>query len=152
MRAASTEYKLAEGVADYRAVHTFLKAEAQHPALRREGLEPVEYKTERVHTPTIIAWRNGRVVGVMATKFVRPWGVVASPYHIAYDIRNHIPVALRLAEHYEGFLRLAGVPDYTVVLPNYKLGSIRIFTELHESVRVMQVLGGRFDAYLVKVP
>lgn len=152
MHPSRTAYTLASNPADYRECHDFLRTEAQHPAVAWEGLGQLQYQTERVHTPTILARRGGQVVGVMATKFVKPWGVVASPYHIAYDIKNHIPIALRLAEHYEAFLRLAGVPDYTVVLPNYKKGSIRIFTELHDSVRMMRVLNDRFDVYLVKVP
>ncbi len=151
MYAARTTYRLATSPTDYKACHAFFRAEARHPKAEAEDLA-TDYKTEKIGSPTVYALRDENVIGVMATRIVPQFGIVACPYHISYDITNHMLVAMHLADCYEFFLRQAGIPSYTVVLPNYKRGSIRLFTELHTSQLVKRVLDDRFDVLLVQVP
>ncbi len=152
MYAACTEYKLAHTASDYRKCHAFFKTEAQHPHIEAEGLQPVEYTPERISWPTIYALRAEKVIGVMATKVIPSYGMVAAPFHIAYDLKNHIPVTMRLTDCYEACLRENHIYSYTVIIPNYKPGTLRLFTELRYSQLLKQVLDDRFDVLLVEVP
>lgn len=151
MYPASTAYRLARTPADYRACHAFFRAEMQHPTCENEGLSG-QYETEKITYPTVVAVRDKAVVGVLATKIVPPYGVVGSPFHIAYDIKNPVPVTFRLMDAYESALREAKVPYYTVVVPNYKPFAVRIFTELRPATLLGTVLDDRFNVYQVQVP
>lgn len=63
--------------------------------------------------PTVVAVRNGEIVGFVATQ-PNPDAVVAGP--LVIDGGPNIFIFLRLAEGYENVLRLAGVKTYLHVI------------------------------------
>ena len=63
--------------------------------------------------PTIIAERDGTVIGAMATKD-RDDMVVAGPILVSVPNRNNGIVTLRLTEAYERALRASGVSRYLI--------------------------------------
>ncbi len=150
MYPASTTYQLCQTPDDYAACHEFFRTEAIHPICRRENEGYPEYTYEPIEFPTVLATRNGKVVGVMATRRV-PQGVMASPMHVAYDIKNHVPVGIRLIDHYEAALRALGVPEYFVVMPSFKASGCRIFTELRPGTLVRHILKNRYNIYQIQV-
>ena len=152
MYSARTEYRLAHSPADYRACHAFFRTEAQHPRCKAENEGFPEYVTEAIKYPTVYAVRDEKIVAVMATRMVSKVGIVANPCHVSYDIKNHVPVLLRLIDCYEFFLQLEQVPEYWVVMPNYKPSGRRIWEELRNAELSHQVLNNRFNVYRVQVP
>jgi hypothetical protein len=61
--------------------------------------------------PTIVAEREGKIVGVLATTPHR-YRIIAGPLAIDPGIKVKSFVALRLIEAYEVILRLSGVTQY----------------------------------------
>ena len=146
-----TTYRLAASPAAYRACHAFFRAESEHPTCIAEHGE-VPYQQEAIQYPTVYAWRDDTVVGVIATKIIKDVGVVASPLHVSYNIKNHVPTLLRLIDCYEFFLRKAEIPYYIVAIPNYKPSGVRIFTELRQGHFSHSILNDRYHVYYVPVP
>lgn len=97
MHSATTTYKLISQPYEYRALHKIA--------------EKVGVKTDAgLSWPTVVAERDGRVVGFLSSQFKKN-NVVAGP--IAIDVDGPtIFVARRLVEFYELFLYAARVPRY----------------------------------------
>ena len=91
-----TQYHLATTSHDYRRCNEFLR-----------GAE-VEYK--HLSFPTVMAERDGGIVGIVSTQ-PRKDLVVAGPMHVGVD-GNPSFVFMRLVECYERVLKLAGVTFY----------------------------------------
>ena len=92
----TTQYHLATTSHDYRRCNKFLR-EAE-----------VEYK--RLSFPTVMAERNGGIVGIVSTQ-PRKDMIAAGPIYVDVD-GNTSFVLIRLIEAYENILRAAGVKDY----------------------------------------
>jgi hypothetical protein len=148
MYAARTTYHLANTPADYKALHAFFKAEAAHPQAKAEGWP--EYKPFTVSFPTVYARRDGQTVGVLASQFHPRYGLVASPFHVSYTIKNHVPTVIRLVDTYEAILREAGVPGYLILVPSFKPSGKRIFADLKQGDLVGSLPHLRMDLYHVK--
>lgn len=149
MYPARTEYLLCKTPADYKLCHDFFKAESQHPLREQEGLP--DYKFQKVNAPTIRAMRDGKVVGVVATRLSKKWGWAANPCHVAYDIPNHVPVLIRLIDAYEDELRKRGTEFYKILMPAYKPSAVKIFGEMKQAILWNQSHDKRLNVYLVSV-
>lgn len=88
MKPIKTTYRLAAVPSDYRAVRA------------------LSGTTERMTWPTVVAERDGRIIGCFGTYFSDD-AIVAGAMHAPHAI-----VGLRLIEAYERVLRLAGVRSY----------------------------------------
>ncbi len=150
MYSRDTQYLLCKTAADYKACHGFFKAESAHPACRMEGLPPYAY--EKIESPTIRAIRHGQVVGVISTRRSPKYGWAANPCHVAYDLKNHVPVLLRLISHYEDTLHAMGVTEYKILMPSYKPSGVKIFEDLKDAKLFNQSHDKRLNIYLVQIP
>lgn len=99
MHPRDTSYDLAHTLADYQAAHRFM---------RQEGAEGAE---ERLSFPTVLARREGRVVGLLSTAIYAPY-IVATNLVLAKTLPRPLLLAIRLFERYEAVLRQAGVTSY----------------------------------------
>lgn len=94
----STMYRLASSSADYKKAHAFLSEE--------------DAKPKRLSFPTILAEREGELVGVLGT-WPSDQAVVAGPIAVRpLNGGNPSFLLLHLAEAYENILRAAGVKFY----------------------------------------
>ena len=96
MKPRDTVYRLAHSPKDYAACR----------ALLREQGEDV-----RLSFPTVMAEREGAVVGFCATQ-PRKDAVVAGPLVVAKDLPRPGITIIRLGEAYENVMRAAGVKVY----------------------------------------
>ncbi len=151
MYSARTLYHVAASPAQYRACHEFFRHESKHPLCLQENPGFPTYTHEAITFPTIQAIRDGKVVGVMASRMSPKLGLVASPLHVAYDIKNAIPTVFRLIDCYEYILRNAGLTHYVVISPNFKPAGRRIWEELKQAELCFQALNDRYNVYRVKV-
>jgi hypothetical protein len=149
MHPTSTQYRLCQTPADYKACHAFFRQESKHPRYTFDNEGCPDYKQVQISYPTILAVRGNKVVGVMATRINPKWGVIGSPCHVAYDIKNHVPVLFRLIDCYEYFLRHAGIAHYTVIMPNFKPSGRRIWEELRQAELCRQIYNNRYNVYRV---
>jgi len=147
MYAARTTYHVASSPTVYKKLHNFFRGESAHPLAKAEGLPP--YASFTISFPSVYGLRDGKVIGVMASQYHPEYGLVASPLHVAYDLKNHVPTFLRLIDCYEVLLHEAGVPEYLVLLPSWK-PSIRFFTDLKHGEK-LAVLPHRLELYSIKV-
>lgn len=95
MRSRDTTYRLARTPQDYKRCHTLLAVHGQD--------EP------QLSWPTIMAWRDGEVVGCLSTQATKE-AIIAGP--IAVISPRPFWAMVRLAEAYEVVLRQAGVQGY----------------------------------------
>lgn len=102
-----TLYRLATSPADYRKCHALMRAS-----------NPTSGNTPKLGYPTVVAEKDGTVVGFIST--VRhPKLIVAGPVHAPNGI-----IALRLFEAYENFLWHAGVRGYLIPAKEHDHGSM----------------------------
>jgi len=151
MYSERTTYTLCKTPADYKLCHDFFKAENSHPLRLKEGLEDREYVFEKIKAPTIRAMRDGKVVGVIATKKIEGEDHIANPCHVSYDLKNHVPVLIRLIDAYETELRKLKVPHYKILMPSYKPSARRIFEQYKKSVLFNRSSDKRLNIYIVPV-
>lgn len=90
----STRYHIATEPDEYERVAAFLEVDPDVPGF-----------------PTVFATRDQRIVGVISTH-PRTDAVIAGPMKFDPDIDNPRPMARRLGEFYEGWLRAMGVQQY----------------------------------------
>lgn len=95
MKVKGTEYRLATTTNHYKMCH----------ALARQNEVDV-----KLSFPTVIAIREGKLVGFLTTKKSKQ-AVIAGPL-VMNGLVNKAIVAMRLAEGYEEVLSEAGVTDY----------------------------------------
>jgi hypothetical protein len=97
MKPVKTLYRVADNSGDYKKCH----------ALLREFM-PEEERT--FNWPTVVAERDGEIVGFLATYVVKGF-IEAGPMVIAVEGHKSF-VALRLVEAYENLLQLLGYKSY----------------------------------------
>ena len=152
MYSERTTYTLCKTPADYKLCHDFFKAENSHPLRLKEGLEDREYVFEKIKAPTISAIRDGKVVGVIATKTWKGCDEhIANPCHVSYDLKNHVPVLIRLIDAYETELRKLKIPHYKILMPSYKPSARRIFEQYKKSILFNRSEDKRLNIYIVPV-
>ena len=147
MYPARTAYKLVSGVKEYQACHTFMAAECKHPLALKDQVPPPG--KPKFCFPTVYAERDKKLVGLMASQLHKRLGLIVCPIHISYALKNHVPVALRLIEAYEGILRQAEQTNYHVVSPAFKPSGRRIWEELRHAELIWQSADKRLNLYLV---
>ena len=140
-----TTYHIATAGADYKRIHAFFRAESARG--EAEGLPP--YQPFSISFPSVYGLREGQIVGVMASQLHPEYGLVVSPLHVAYSIKNHVPTVIRLTDCYEAVLADGGIEDYLIVLPSWK-PSKRIFSSVKEGKLIAQ-LPHRLELYLIQV-
>ena len=93
-----TTYRLANSPADFKACHKLVKAESLKGKLS---------------SPTILAERDGELLGFFATQ-KNPAAVIAGPMIVREDKRGSGFIMVRLIEAYEKVLWKAGVRKYFI--------------------------------------
>lgn len=149
MYARDTKYLLTTKPREWEACHSFFKAEAMHPCYADDNGAIETYTKEKIERPTIRAVRNGKVIGVMATKRYSQ-GLVANPCHVSYTLKNPLFTVIRLIDAYEAALRPIA-SQYFVIMPNFKKAAIQIFEEIKGALLVKQVLENRYNMYVVRI-
>lgn len=96
MKPAHTLYRLAHSPKDYGACH-WLAAQREMPV-------------KRLSWPTVVAERDGEVIGFLATQ-PRDDAIVAGPLAVG-DVPRPLITIIRLIDAYENVLRAAGVSSY----------------------------------------
>ena len=102
--------RIANGQRYPRASYMLARTERDYAAVQRL-LKGTEFERINVVYPTLMAYRSGRLVGVLGTR-PSDAAVIAGPLYISVPPPMGAFVALRLAEAYEGTLRLLGVQAY----------------------------------------
>jgi hypothetical protein len=147
MQPARTTYHVANSPTAYKKLHSFFREESGHPLAKAEGLPP--YESFTISFPSVYGLRDDKIIGVMASQYHPEYGLVASPLHVAYHLKNHVPTILRLVDCYEALLHEAGVSEYLVLLPSWK-PSIRLFSNLKHG-ELLAELPHRLELYSIKV-
>lgn len=95
MHPTSTLYRLADNPSDYRACHAILRANNQ--------------PKWTLHWPTVVAERDGKIIGFLATNKSN-WCHLVGPLELAQP--SHFITAIRLLEAYENLMRFLSVTSY----------------------------------------
>ena len=142
-----TTYHVATTGAEYKRLHAFFRTEAAHPHAQADQLP--EYTPFTLGFPSVYGLRDDQVIGIMGTQAHPKYGLIACPFHVVYDIKNHDPTAIRLSDCYEAILADGGIEDYLIILPSWK-PSIRLFSDL-KSGQLMASLPRRLELYRIPV-
>jgi hypothetical protein len=149
MYPARTMYYVAQTPQEYKTLHAFFREEAEHPQAYDDGFPAYEKFT--VSWPTVYGVRDGHPIGVMGSQFHPQYGLVASPLHVAYDLKNHMPTVLRLVDCYEHILVTAGVWEYLILIPNWKPSGEHLFGDLKHGERLGTLASLRLDLYRIQI-
>ena len=106
-----TEYTIARPGVDYRRCHELIRS---HDA----SLD------HRISWPTVMAYRDGELVGLLATTQSRH-GLVAGPLLVSDEIHVKSFVGLRLIETYDTLMRDIGVKAYLFSMKQAAIGMVQ---------------------------
>lgn len=116
-RYGGVEYRLAEGSGDFRKVRKFLDAN-------------VEETVPRLSFPTIVAEKDGEIIGVCGTN-IKQQTIFQGPLALKRD-RPRRFTALRLIDAYDAVMRLAGISMYAVYVDRQNIPLKDLFQKTFE--------------------
>ncbi|MCI0527790.1 MAG: hypothetical protein L0Y56_10155 [Nitrospira sp.] len=100
----------ANGVKVPRAQYLLARTEQDYAKVQ-QLLKGTEFERIEVCYPTLMAYRHGKLVGVLGTR-PSDKAVISGPLYVNVPAPQGAFVALRLAEAYEGILRTLGITMY----------------------------------------
>lgn len=92
-----TDYRLAAGPADYAKAHALMQ---------EEGMEE-----HRLSFPTVMAWKDGELTGVLSTTYDQNNVTLAGPLVLKSGARRSWTL-IRLIDVYDSVMRKSGVKSY----------------------------------------
>lgn len=147
---ARTTYHVARKPAEYKKIYRFCRAESEHEKAKADGFNQKATKIETVY-PTVYGLRDGKVIGLLGSQLHQEYGLIAYPFHVKYDIPNHVPTVLRLLDCYEHVLIQAGISHYLILAPSWKPSSKRVLAGLRGGTHIYHFDHNRLDLYQITV-